>query len=160
MKRLDICVIGALLVLLANGGTTLAATQTVTATATVAPILQFTVTEAPSVSLGSISPTHTTAEATGHISILTTAPFWMLFVTESAPGDGHMKGGGRSLAAWFKIASNGVLRDLPLFGSFSPMQAGGPGSYDYTTTYHQDFTSGDYAGAYSISMTWVASAYF
>lgn len=119
----------------------LSTTQGVTATGTVSDVLDFTVDEVnpAGISLTAIYPGPGTA--TGGADLFTTGD-WQIAGTD----DGHMTDGMHTLSAalvYSIAAASGVA------GTFTPV-----------TSYSQAFTSGDYAGTYSATVTWTASAQF
>lgn len=119
----------------------LSETQGVTATGIVSEELVFTVDEVnpAGISLSAIYPGPGTA--TGGADLFTTGD-WQIAGTDS----GHMTDGTHTLSAAlsYTIAANSGVA-----GTFAPV-----------TSYSQAFTSGDYAGTYSATVTWTASATF
>lgn len=114
--------------------------QGVTATGTVTEELDFTVDEsAAGIALTAIYPGPGTA--TGDADLFATVD-WQI----AGDVDGKMTDGTNTLAAdlVYTIAANSGVA-----GTFTPV-----------TSYSQSFTSGDYAGTYSATVTWTASQTF
>lgn len=134
--------------------------QAVTVSATVPEELYFTLSESGSgVTLSSIYPGP--GLGAGSASIFSTG-MWVLSVKDgTAGGDGKMKSGTKSLSKIFEVAlgSKGY-KNLPGNTGSQVMEIKAPGTYSYPTGYRQQFTSGDYAGVYSIGISWICSATF
>lgn len=134
--------------------------QAVTVSATVPEELSFTLSESGSgVSLSPIYPGP--GLGSGSASIFSTG-MWVLSVKDgTVGGDGKMKSGTKSLSKIFEVSlgSKGY-KNLPGNTGSQVMEIKAPGTYSYPTGYRQQFTIGDYAGVYSIGISWICSATF
>jgi hypothetical protein len=136
--------------------------QTITTTGIVPEELIFNLAEAATgVDLGDIYTTSGTNHP-GSGSVLSTGLWQILVGDGTIGGNGHMKRAGdtKPLSAQFQVTANGVFRPLPAYPGFFAARGGLPGSYSIVTGYRQYFTSGDYAGTYSVVILWTASATF
>jgi hypothetical protein len=134
--------------------------KSVTATADVPEELTFILGDAD---LGTLypGPGYATVEGT----IFSTGIWQTTFIDGTIDGNGHMKKAGSStheLQAPLQVLVGSRYRDLPPnSGTPNPHRTGlHPGTTPIVTQYQQAFTSGDYAGEYSVLVKWVCSATF